>query len=394
MNIFVLGNPGSNLGDEAAMKGIVYGIRRVCPNDKLFVSYGDISNVESIEKLVNGFYNNKDFLSKKNFIPFVIKVLLNSNNDIIRTFRNSDIIVFAPGFCGLHKNNNEYWYKINIILTLCRILKKKTMFHGCSMGPFEKKQSNRLRKILNKVDIITLRDSTSLSYINDMSLNLNKNLLVTSDSALMMPIEKMGRDINKEKLVLGVTPIHLSFFKEENFKNGTNVIVSSFADAINYLYHSGNLKMVKFIYHIVNSEEEDYVVNQIIEKLDKSIAYEILRHDSAEEAIDSYNEVDICIAARHHSGAFALVKDVPAVCIAYEHKAHGFFMQADLDEYVVDMIDLNSEILIDRLNLLIDNNEEIKEKIRKHIPIMINNSFKNAYILKNHLYDLEVTYDN
>lgn len=386
MNILVIGNPGNNIGDEAAMKGIVHGLKKYCPDDKIYLSYSDNSDLESIKYLVEKFYKDEDFFSSKKFVNFALNVILRRDNEIANVFNKSDLIIFSPGCCGLHKNNHKHWYKIYLMLKLCKKENKKTMFHGCSMGPFESKQYKLLRKIINLVDIVTLRDHTSLELLESCKIKYNKNFVVTSDSALMNPFTSNKKCSKKNNLVLGVTPIHFKFFGNGKYEDFTMKLIVDFSNAINYLYENKILDKICFISHIPVSDEEDKVVNEIINKLDKDINYQIIKDKSTEEALASYDNIDICLAARHHSGAFALIKGVPSVCIAYEHKAHGFFEQANLDEYVLDIDKISTEKLIELLLSIINDSDNIKLKIYDHLPDMINHSFKNAQIAHDLLY--------
>ena len=99
-----------------------------------------------------------------------------------------------------------------------------------------------------------------------------------------------------------------------------------------------------------------------------------------------YSKLYCCISARHHGGAFSLKNGVPSICIAYEHKAHGFFKQFNLDEYVIDAESLNSKILITKINELVENYDYILKQIDKNIKVVEKRTFNNELMLKEYIY--------
>lgn len=48
-HIFIVNNPGNNIGDEAALKGIVYGLKNINSNIVISLSNTGIVNLESIQ---------------------------------------------------------------------------------------------------------------------------------------------------------------------------------------------------------------------------------------------------------------------------------------------------------------------------------------------------------
>lgn len=375
---FIMGNPGNNIGDVAAMEGIVFGLKKFFKNCKIYVSYSGNPNTEDIDDYVEQYFHDENFFSKKSIIRLYFMTLFNQENNILTCIKDSDVIIFAPGACGLHKNNYEHWVKIMIMLKIVKKMNKIVMFHACSMGPFDK-HINKIKKIISEVDIFTVRDETSIRYLNDIGIS---NVTFTGDSAMMVPSKLYFKD---KKKILGITPIDFTKFAFESIKDKNNVIIQSFVDAINYMYHSKIIDEVYFISHIFNNHSEEYIVDVIIKRIDPNIKYKLIKHTSVIEAFKIYSKLYCCISARHHGGAFSLKNGVPSICIAYEHKAHGFFKQFDLDEYVIDAESLDSTILITKINELVKNYDYILKQIEKNIEIVEKRTFKNELILKEYI---------
>lgn len=380
--LFVLGNPGSNIGDIAAMEGIIYGIRKRFPDCDLSVSYSGIVETKSITNYVDKFFRDEDFFSKDKLLEFIVKMLISRKEELISKLKNADLIIFAPGSCGLHKDNLSHWIKVYLIMIIFKIYQKKIMFHGCSMGPF---QGHKLflNLILKNADIITLRDYTSINFLKLAHINTSR-VTVTGDSALMIPTSIKEKH-KKKKKTIGITPIEFSKFRIGDIKFRTDIIVDSFASTINYLYKTDRVDSIHFISHILEDTNEDMVLKSIINRIDKRISYQILNPRTAKAALGEYENIDFCISARHHGGAFALKMGIPAICIAYEHKAHGFFSQCELDEFVIDVNCLSTEVLILKVEKLLKEYEPIVSKIKKNIPEMEKCAEKNAEIIEKFL---------
>lgn len=386
-NFFILGNPSNNLGDEAAMKGIVYGINKLMPDSEIYLSYAGQPDVSTIDDMITSYYHDEDFFTKEKLLFFALHLFCIKNNKLYYDFLNSDLIIIAPGGCGFHKWNYNKWIKLRVFLFICKLYKKQVMFHACSLGPFDQTHKRLIKSIINSATIVTLRDSTSYDHIMKLNLNLNKRIVVTSDSALMIPIKKNEKKKSKQKMVLGITPIDISFFNDDRINGLTPNLIHIFSHVINQLHREGRVQKVVFISHIPNSSAEDDVVNKIIERLNNNIVFTKEMHKNAEEALLAYKNIDLCIAARHHSGAFALKMGVPAVCIAYEHKAHGFFMQCDLDEYIIDMDKMTADQLLKKTIDLINNYDMVVNKIEQFMPCMEDTALNNTRIIKDFLHN-------
>ncbi len=358
-NYFVLGNPGGNIGDVAAMYGIVFGLKAINPNCIINLSHSDTPDVSSISNMVENFYRDEDFFSQNKFFKFLIDYVIGKKSSLILSLKNADTIVFAPGACGLHKDNYGHWWKVFLFVSFFKLNKKKIVFHGCSMGPFSGHKI-LFNVITSLTDLITLRDSTSLSFLAEYKADLSRFVLA-GDSAMLIP-SPVIKHSSKEKII-GITPIDFSKMPFPALKDKTDVVVTSLSDTINYIYSKYQISKFHFISHIYNNIGEERVVNRVIERLNKGISVEIVNHTSPIEAFEEYSKLFFCISARHHGGAFALKMCTPAICIAYEHKARGFFKQYRLENYVIEMEDLNSEYLINKVDSLISNVEEIKEKL-------------------------------
>jgi colanic acid/amylovoran biosynthesis protein len=77
---------------------------------------------------------------------------------------------------------------------------------------------------------------------------------------------------------------------------------------------------------------------------------------------------DFVLAGRYHPLVFAVSAGVPALVIPYEHKARGFAESAGLANYVIELGDLGSGALLDRLDDLLAHLGEAREHVQIRGP--------------------------
>lgn len=375
---FIMGNPGTNIGDVAAMYGIVYGLKENFPDSRLSVSYSGNADISGIQKDVNCFYRDEDIFSKKGIIGLSLDLLLKIKKPYIHDLKNADMVIFAPGACGLHKYNYGHWIKLYITMLLLKNKKNFIVFHGCSMGPFDS-HLYLLKKILNKPDLIMLRDRTSVQEFRKVRMDVSR-YPVTGDSAMIIKTEKRKTTV-KEKIV-GIIPMDFSRMSVNHVSSENERMIKCFADVVNYLYRRYEISKIHIISHIPEDKKEQQIIKRIINQINFKIKCEIINHTSPIDMFKEYENLYFCISARHHGGAFALKMGVPSICIAYEHKAFGFYKQYGLEEYVIDINKLTSDSLISCLDKGIENYSVIEEKILKSNEAARNNALKNTQNIK------------
>lgn len=70
------------------------------------------------------------------------------------------------------------------------------------------------------------------------------------------------------------------------------------------------------------------------------------------------------VGMRYHSNIFSAKMGTPFISISYEQKMKGFIKSVGLDEYCIDINNLEAKELEDRYNMLVDNYEEYKDRLK------------------------------
>jgi colanic acid/amylovoran biosynthesis protein len=81
-----------------------------------------------------------------------------------------------------------------------------------------------------------------------------------------------------------------------------------------------------------------------------------------------YGRMDVFIGTRMHSNIFALSEGVPCLAIGYMHKTRGIAEMAGMSEWVLDIDDVTSGALIEKLEELWQVRQAVRQALCKILP--------------------------
>ncbi|MCX7715299.1 MAG: polysaccharide pyruvyl transferase CsaB [Clostridia bacterium] len=263
-------------------------------------------------------------------------------------------------------------YYLGMIL-LAKIFRTKVMLYSNGIDPLLHKTNACFAKfVLNKVDVITLRDEASLNELNNMGVDRPK-IRLTADPAFMLqaaPPETGKRilknfevDMTKKLLCVSVRPW-------ANLGEGFEDIVAKAADyaASQYGFYTVFLPM---------QYPKDAVISRRIAEKMKNKSCVLDMRLSAENTLSVIGNMDLCIGMRLHTLIYSASQGVPFIGLVYNPKVNGFmdYMKQSLYENV-------ENISLDMLKKLIDscmsNYKNIKEELCDTIQILKDRSEQNA----------------
>ena len=231
------------------------------------------------------------------------------------------------------------------------------------MGPFFKTKTV-CKLVLNLVDVISLREQTSLKLVQKQ-LSLSHPLMcVTADcGVLQRPIgtkmvEKLiPFDLAKghKSPLIGITvyPAVKSYTDYKKYKQ-------TMAGVADYVIKQYNATIV-FVPQWYGSFSDMPLINDIINQMQfKNRAYVTPESYHADEMHGIFGALDMIIATRYHSAVLASTMNVPCALIVYEHKASGFMHLLGLNDCILDIRELNMENLVSKVNIVWEKRAEIK----------------------------------
>lgn len=405
--IVITNSHANNRGDEAAQRSLINSIKLLVPNAK-FTVFTISPNGLQLQENVNVFQTFS--ASGKNALFIVIWTYFRSLGirlptfnkgrkifELIEEMAKAKIIISAPGgpyFGDLYSSHEIKEHLLHIYLS--KILRKPVMIYGPSMGPFNSHIRNIIRRhILNKVEIITLRDHISEKYVENLTLT-RPLIYLASDSAFQDAvnideakikkilveeniIESNGKNINKGPLI-GITPTGA----EWNYRNSENPEKEEkrynkiIAKTINYLIKKFNARIV-FFPQLYGDSDDMPLIKKIIKMVDKKETVKIISKEfnsDIQQAIIS--QMNLFIGNRYHSVIFALKGNIPTVCLAYEHKSIGVMETVKLEKYVIKINTLSYKVLIKKINQAWMEKEKIKNILKQQMNIVRRLSVLNS----------------
>ncbi len=336
--IFIFGYYGfQNTGDEAILQVIVEQIKKNIPHAGLTVlSY---KAAETMDK-----YNVRA-ISRNKYI------------DLIRAIKGSDIIISGGGSILQDATSVRSLLYYLAIIYLAKSLGKKTMFYGNGFGPITKSFNRKLAKyIVNKVDIITVRDYRSKEEIR--SLGIKKDIIVTADVTFSMdlPAEEVVEAIyEKEKIDTTKQLIGISvrrWYGENIYKE---IIAKTCENLIDRGYG---------VIFIPMQYPDDITISQEIACLMNKKPKIIEDRYSPKEIVGIISKLDLLIGMRLHSLIFAAIAAVPMVGLEYDPKILSFLNLAG-QESAGRVQNLDIVQLWDIIDRVIYEKEEYKYKLIK-----------------------------
>ena len=328
-----------NSGDDAILKAIVKDIRE--ENSKI-----------NITVLSNNPPKTEEIYGVRAINRFNLR-------EILREMKNIDLFISGGGSLLQDVTSTRSLIYYLATMSLAKIYKKPVMVYANGIGPIDKKINRYLtRKILNKIDLISLRDEASREYILQLGVK-NDNIYVTADPVFtLLPsseevISKIFRDENipRNKKLVGISI--RQWKKDDN-------LIEVISNTIKYMLNTYDVNIVLIPMHY----PEDLDISFEVENMVKHEGCYVMRERySVEEIMGVIKELEIIIAMRLHSLIYAATQEVPIVGLVYDPKVEGILHSLGM-EYMCNVEDLNYERLVENVDYVWENKIELKEKLK------------------------------
>lgn len=385
----ILGVNKKNKGNEALVKTTIITLTSFFGNSTFILLGNRKGNIKisnsSYHVLENPLYEmslNKPwkvikslFTLLKIFIFKKLKIRMRYEDDVLRNIQKADILINSGG----DHLSGEYGRAIIITLTnllYAILLDKPVVLYSESLGypknPFLK---FILNYVLEKSSLILVRELKTYEYLQN---NLeSKNYHLTADSAFLL--EAFPTNFKKKnggKIIgFNVSPLI------DHFAKNIDIIKVSI-DTIDSILKSMDADIL-LIPHVYGKDSDLKILSKIYEHFDSDRILLIDKEYDAEELKSIIGQCDLFIGARMHATIASTSMFVPTVGIAYSHKMHGIIGEMiGLENYIIDIEDLSSEILIKKTLKAWENRKEIQEHLRKVIPEIKRRAWKNGELVK------------
>ena len=249
----------------------------------------------------------------------------------------------------------------------CKKLGLKVMFYANGIGPL-KKRMNRLltKKIINKVDVITLREALSFDELRHLEIS-KPRILMTADAAVTVTdgvgnidtgiMERLG--LVDTGPLLGISlrkyPGHERVGHEEYEK-----IISR---AIDRMVEKYGVYPVFF----PMQHPDDVPILENVASMMESDSFVVKDKLDIFETYDLISSMHMLLGMRLHALIFSAMASVPMVGLVYDPKIQGFLDCIDQPS-AGNVLELEYEKLVKLMEHVWENRSEIKRQLSESMP--------------------------
>lgn len=308
----------------------------------------------------------------------IIKKMMNKQKVYsLKTFEQAEAIFMKGGgllqtYGGLASTYSMYFWVYPILLA--HKLKKPVYVMPNSFGPFEGPFVKKIAKAaLKKCKVLTSRETISQKMVEEQ---LHIPITNYPDLAFTLPMSDMNKkdiltkyNIPNDKPIVALTMRPYRFPEAEDSEKAYKTFKKEMAIFIEWLYDHEYMPVIIEHTLAVNAHENDGACIKEVTNLMPKEKYRIVS-DTKYDCYDLkciYSFCDYIIGTRFHSVIFSFGSDVPGIAIAYTgNKSQGIMHDIGLDDYVVNIGDVSSKILITKFKKLINEKESVRDKISKY----------------------------
>ena len=303
MKILLSGYYGfGNVGDESVLQAILLGLRKRMPDVGITV----LSAAPAETKV----FHQVNSISRSNPLAILFALL------------RSNILISGGG--TLFQNSTSklsFFYYIGLVL-LAKLLFKKVVIFGQGFGPLNGAISRLIAKlVLNRVDLITLRDSDSYEAVTKLGVK-KPPIHVAADPSFILdnpPKEEGLKLLALEGVPLGKRPL-IGIAVRSVPRKDESQIAETLSIMINWLAHYYNFFPVFLLFQCPEDLKETSKVTSTL-KFDHRIIHRICHPD---EMLALSSCFDLLIGMRLHSLVFASMTATPMIGLSYDPKVKAF----------------------------------------------------------------------
>lgn len=322
----------------------------------------------------------------------------------IKTLVDADILLDQGGITFVDGREKFLLYNIASIVPALMV---GTPVIKCSqaLGPFKNPINRFFAKIfLPRMKVIVSRGSITQQYLDGLGL---KNTIEGADYAFLLELTEKEKksaekyyeqDFFKDKKVIGISPSVVMERKIKRMGEDYKKIVLDFSNElinqgykIVFIPHSGKknakssfLDKVPILGEIRASHSNDlFLCRELYDKVSNKAECLFINEElSSQELRAIIAKCDLFVASRFHAMISALAMEVPVLVVGWSHKYKEVLDMFGLVKWAFGQEKLNQEYLIKKFGELEKEQDQIKAKIKKHLPDVKKKSYKQVEAIK------------
>ena len=245
--------------------------------------------------------------------------------DVFHAIRKCDVLLSGGGsLLQDSTSTRSLMYYLSITAT-AKMMRKKVMLYANGIGPVSGKTNRRLvKQVVNKADLITLREENSYEELLSMGVN-PKKCFVTADPVFTMDgiSGEEARAILREEGVPMDKPVVVVSVR--NWKD-MDKFIGNFAEMCDTIVDKYNRNIV----FLGMQMPHDITVSEKVRKKMKQDAYILKGNYSPYEVMGIISQADFILSMRLHTLIFAARQRVPLIGFIYDPKIEYYLEKLDM----------------------------------------------------------------
>ncbi len=279
---------------------------------------------------------------------------------ILKHMKKADMLISGGGtLIQDGTSTKSLWYYLAII-AMAQKRGVKVMLYSNGIGPLHKKMNiKKTSKILNKTELITLRDDASVKTLAGIGVT-KPEIKVTADPTF--GLDRQSEERGRELIIKSGAPDNKRYIGISVRK--WNALGADFEDVVAKLCDYASVKYGLFPVFLPMQPSKDLTISQSIMRKMRYKSAIISEHYGVDDMIAIVNAFDVCVGMRLHSLIYAAINSVPLIGLEYDPKIRGFM------EFASQRLHIRVEtITFERLKSLLDecmgNYADIKNELDK-----------------------------
>jgi len=306
----------------------------------------------------------------------------------LRALKRSDLLIDMGGISFADgRGAMTLTYNVACILPAL-ILGKKVLKYSQALGPFHT-PLNRMaaRLVLPHIEVNVARGGSTLEHTKELGLT---NVELCADAAFAM-VERNTAETEHALAILD------RFDGRRMVGISASSVVREYANQHNIDYCH---VLAEFIDQVTAENYGVWLIAHAVQKLQKGgrtsdvetceATYNLVQNKSLCQMVtEDYSPstlrtiiggCDFFVASRLHAMVSSLTKGVPTLVTSWSHKYREVLDMFELGEWTVNHQSLTTKDLLDGFHQLVEQEDEVRARIARHLPDVIASSRRNAEI--------------
>lgn len=321
-----------------------------------------------------------------------ITVLSNSPKDTARIFgvkavnrynifsmlyriKRCDILISGGGTLIQDATSTKSLLYYLFVIKLAKFFNRKVMLYANGIGPLNSfKNIEKTKKVLNEVDLITLRDENSQKELEQIGV-VNPTVKLTADPAFLLEADEKGFEILQNYGVPADLP--LMCVSVRGWKNNPKNFEEIMAQFCDYAYERYGLFTILLpMQHNVDFEIATNVKNKM-----KNRAVVVGTNYPVSSVLSIMHKMTVCVGMRLHTLIYAANSLVPTVGIVYDPKISGFIEYMGGDR-LINVEDISCEKLSELLDGVCADYETVRSHLKFNMRHLKDKARENTEYMK------------